>query len=298
MSRANRHCNWTHVTIFKRAFHYAFLLLLVGCTPSVVGSQPATGVLFEGKSEFTHLKVTEEAGIRCLVFGDMDEDKETCIDLDNPDRAIFEYTRMMFVGLLFHPTPKRVLQVGLGGGFMPMVFQRHLPDIHVDVVEIDPMVSDIAIKYFAFKPGKTLTVAVADGRDFIAKSSNKYGQIWLDAFDEEYVPPRLTTIEFLQEVKKHLTNKGVFVENLHLTHPLFRSQLATVRAAFKQVWVFRGETSDNAIVVAADTPAIEPAQFPGSAKYFNGHIGSIDLMEEAGKQVLHYSSSGARLLHD
>ena len=277
---------------------YAFWLLLVGCTPAVVVSQPTTAVLFEGKSEFTHMKVTDEAGIRCLVFGDLDEDKETCIDRENPDRAIFEYTRMMFVGLLFHPRSKRILQVGLGGGFMPMVFRRHLPDIHVDVVEIDPLVSEIAVKYFAFKPCETLTVTVADGRDFIAQSDNKYDQIWLDAFDEEYVPPRLTTIEFLQEVKKHLTDRGVFVENLHLTHPLFRSQLATVRATFKQVWIFRGETSDNAIVVAADAPAVEPVRFSDAANHFQGRIGSIDLLEEAGKQILHYSSKGAGILHD
>ena len=263
-----------------------------------VTKKDAPTVIFEGKSEFSSIVVLQSGNERCLAFGSKWEDRETCIDLKNRDRAIFEYTRMMFVGLLFHPDSKRALHIGLGGGFMPSLFARHLPEIHVDTVEIDPLVIEVAKRFFDFKPGKHLTVTRADGRKFIEKSTDSYDQIWIDAFDENYVPPQLTTRQFLEAARTRLTPHGVLVENLHYSHPLFPSQVVTARAVFKHVWLFEGVDCENAVLVASDDPAVAVNELPEQAKKFHGRIGAIDLLEEAAKHRSDMRIRNGRVLED
>jgi len=282
--------------------HRACLLLLV--LLALVECRGATGavgqerILYRTRSDFGRIVVLEEGQVRCLAFGTKLEDRETCIDFSDPDRALFEYTGMMFVGFLYHPDTTRALHVGLGGGFMPGVFQRHLPHVRLDVVEIDSVVVKIARDYFDFKPSGDLTVTVADGRDFIEKSSDRYDQIWLDAFGEDYVPPHLTTREFLEAVRSRLTPSGVVVVNLHHSHPLFKSQVVTFRAVFNQVAVYYGKTSDNSVVVAGNDFPLAPEQVVKNAARFNGRIGEIDLRKEAGKLVPRVRTMGARVLTD
>lgn len=264
------------------------LVALIECAPTIARQtmpvrKTGPAVIFEGKSKFSSIVVLQDGNQRCLAFGSKWEDRETCIDLKNPDRAIFEYTRMMFVAMLFQPDAARVLHIGLGGGFMPSVFARHLPAIHVDTVEIDPLVITVAKKYFGLEPDDRLTVTQADGREYIEKSTAHYDQIWVDAFDESYVPPQLTTRQFLEAAKARLTTHGVLVENLHYSHPLFPSQVLTARAVFKHVWLFEGVDCENAVLVAADDPAVTIHELPEQAKRFNGRIGTIDLLEEAAK---------------
>jgi spermidine synthase len=282
------------------------LLLLVAlaeCAPTVARPvvpvrKTGPAVIFEGRSEYSSVVVLQDGDQRCLAFGSKWEDRETCIDLKNPDRAIFEYTRMMFVAMLFQPEAARVLHIGLGGGFMPSVFTRHLPAIHVDTVEIDPLVITVARKYFGFEPGEHLTVTQADGRKYIEKSTVGYDQIWVDAFDEKYVPPQLTTRQFLEAARARLNPHGILVENLHYSHPLFPSQVVTARAVFKHVWLFEGVDCENAVLVATDDPACTPEEMPEKAKRFKGRIGAIDLLEEAAKYRPDMPVRNGKILED
>lgn len=64
------------------------------------------------------------------------------------------------------------LLVGLGGGALPMALQKLLPVINLSICELDPVVVDVAKKYFAYLPSETNTqIVVADGIEYIRQLS-------------------------------------------------------------------------------------------------------------------------------
>ncbi|MGI6216786.1 MAG: spermidine synthase, partial [Coriobacteriales bacterium] len=78
----------------------------------------------------------------------------------------------------------RTLMLGGGGYAYPKYIVSHYPEIHVDVVEIDPMVTSIAQRYFfldrlveEFETEETgqLECICADGRDYLEELASVNG---------------------------------------------------------------------------------------------------------------------------
>ncbi|MBF0330060.1 MAG: fused MFS/spermidine synthase [Nitrospirae bacterium] len=239
-------------------------------------------VLYEGDSIYNHIRIDQDGEERCMLFGRYKDKRQTCINMSNPDVSIFEYTGMMFVGFLFHPDSRDVALIGLGGGYVPSVFSRNLPSVRIDSIEVDPLVYKLAQKYFSLKATPMQTFTVLDGRQYLKKTERKYDQIWVDAFNTDYIPVHLTTKEFLQLAKSRLTKNGIVVQNVHNANKLFDAQVATFRAIFSNVFVFNGKKSRNAIIVASDNPLYKPSNFKQSLKN-RVKIGEINLKDEAYK---------------
>lgn len=275
-----------------RGMLLAICSLLLACLPA----GPRT--LFQERSDHALVTVMEEEGIRCLYFGELADERETCIDQRNPDRSVFEYTALMFVGFLFQPETESLLLIGVGGGYIPGVLHRHKPAVTVDAVDIDPVVVDVARRFFNLPEDDGLRLHVADGRRFVEESTREYDQIWLDAFDEEYVPPSLSSRQFLEAAQARLKDGGVLVENLHRSHPRFRAQMATAEAVFERVWVFYGDRSDNAVLVAGDRPAAGLADLLNVAEARGERIGAIDLIRQAGRLSPGARAVGVEVLLD
>jgi hypothetical protein len=55
------------------------------------------------------------------------------------------------------------LLIGLGGGALPMALRRFYPKLAVTVCELDPQMPDLATRWFGFREGPALRVAVGDG---------------------------------------------------------------------------------------------------------------------------------------
>ena len=152
------------------------------------------GVLFEGDSIYNHITVRENDPEHCMIFGRQADNRETCIDMKEPDISVFEYTAMMFVGFLFRPETNNVCLIGLGGGYIPTVFRMHLPTVKLHTIEIDPLVHRLAVEYFKFTVPANQSVTIADGRQYLRRNTERYDQIWVDAFNSDYIPAHMTTI--------------------------------------------------------------------------------------------------------
>ena len=258
----------------------AFLLPLL--FPGFLYSE--SRVLFEGDSIYGHVTVTEEGQERCLFFGRYSDSRQTCLDLTEPARSVFEYTAMMFVGFLFQPETRNVALIGLGGGYLPTFFRMRLPAVRLDTIEIDPLVYKLAQNHFSLKTTAMQSVTIADGRQYLKNTKRQYDQIWVDAFNTDYIPLHLTTKEFLQLAKSRLTKNGVVVQNVHNGNKLYDAQVTTFRSAFAHVFVFQGARSGNVIIVGSDNPLFTPSTFKQIAKS-KLKISEINLLEEAGKYV-------------
>jgi spermidine synthase len=266
--------------------------------PAPPAQAAADEPLYEGDSIYHHITIRQDGGERCMIFGRKRDLRQTCVNLAKPDDSIFEYTAMMFAGFLFRPDAKKVCLIGLGGGYIPTVFRMHLPQVQLQSVEVDPLVEKLAKQYFSFAvpPGQTL--AIDDGRQFLKKSPKRYDQIWLDAFNSDYIPAHMTTKEFLQLVKSRLTDGGIVVQNVFGGNNLYNAQIATFRSVFARVFIFEGQKSGSCIIIASDRPACEPAGLRKQAEKWGGKIGRIDLIAEAGKCKIAPAPKDAPILTD
>jgi spermidine synthase len=146
---------------------------------------------------------------------------------------------------LFAPDMQRVLFISGGVGAGPRSFRRHYPQVHIDLVEIDPVVVELARKHFFFAPDEKLAVHVADGRNFLRRHPDlKWDAIILDAFSiGGRLPFHLMTREFLEELKAHLTPNGVVLTNFTSAFTgehgrIFRWAYLTYREVFPALYVF------------------------------------------------------------
>ncbi len=237
------------------------LFLLVACEDT------DAGVIHSEKSLYRNILVTEDGDLRCMTFRrGQGQNRQTCMNINDPDHLVFPYTRMMLGVLAMKPDPQSILIVGLGGGTLPMALRDILPDARIDVVEIDPAVVKVAKEFFAYEEDPKLQTATGDGRVFVKKAlleNTKYELIMLDAFEDEYIPEHLLTLEFLQEVKSLLEPGGVLAANTFSSSGLYPHESATYEAAFgsfynlkstnRVIWAQEGPLMDRDVIVSNAT---------------------------------------------
>ncbi len=248
-------------------------------------------VLYEGDSAFHHITIREEGETRTMYFGELGDEAETSINLKNPDKAVFEYPGMMLAALPLYPEGRRVVMMGLGGGFLPGLFQRFLPDYRLIVVEVDVQVGELAQTYSAFNPGGNAELILGDGRDYLESLGREsVDQIWLDAFSGNYVPKQLSGLHFLRLCQEKMTPGGLLVQNLHQSRPLaFQNQLKTTEAAFGDFLALDGTRCGNSIVISRKAggppgPAWKKLALEAAAKKFPAaKLGPYNLVKEMGK---------------
>lgn len=239
-------CNWKVVFL---ALNWA----LVACSSS---HQTPTPVLTSGQSvvrqsPYNTLRVSQYKNLRSLRFLP-GSSIQSVYDLEKPDRLVVSYTRVAMLGLACHPSPQRMLLVGLGGGSMAKFIHRRLPLAQLDCVELDPEVVQLAQEYFDVKGEAGLKLIVEDGRKFIEESSQLYDLIFLDAYDERSVPLSLASVEFLRLVSGRLSPKGLVVANLWgpSVNPNYPNMLATYREVFPELHIVQALPSPNQILLA------------------------------------------------
>lgn len=124
------------------------------------------------------------------------------------------------------------------------------------MVELDPVVVDVAYGFFRFPRDPRLTVDVEDGRRFLERDGRRWDVIGIDAYFADSIPFHLTTREFLELVRERLEPGGAVVANIigTLTGPgsrLLRALVRTYRSVFPTVLVHPvlhgGRTDDGSV---------------------------------------------------
>lgn len=214
---------------------------------------------YEVKSKYSHIRVRKLDTRRMLNFvrDGGKEVIESIIDLEKPHHLLAPYTQTMFATYLIQPEQKQSLLIGLGGGSMVLFLQKHKPKLKADVVEIDPEVVKIADKYFGAKGNDRITIHTQDAFDFLKKTTKRYDAIYMDAFlkpagdtDATGVPLRLKTIKFLKSLHAKLTPDGVVAFNLN-AHRKMGRDIASIRKAFPQIYVFKIAGDNGRVVIAS-----------------------------------------------
>jgi spermidine synthase len=273
------------ISMFFRSRHVLCLclFLFLALPPQAPAVPPSDTVLYEGDSIYNHITIWQVNDERCMLFGRHRDLRQTCVSLQKPDLPLLEYSAMFFGGFLFRPETEKVCLIGLGGGYLPAVFRAHLPGVRLDTVEVDPLVHRLAVEHFGFRTPAGHTITIDDGRQYLKKTKERYDQIWIDAFNSDYIPAHMTTKEFLAIARSRLREHGIVAQNMFRSNRLFDAQVTTYREVFPHVFVFQGRSSDNCIIFAAVKPSVRPEALQKEAVRLGGKIGLIDLRYEATK---------------
>ena len=225
-----------------------------------LAANAAEQLLLEQRSEYNTIYVSEtDDGLRVMRF-ERDGSRQTVVKLGDPDHLELPYAKVMPIALALVPQPKRALVIGLGGGTLPMLLRRRVPELQIDAVELDPGVVAIARSHFGFRDDAMLQVHVADGRRFIETTANRYDIIMLDAFGADAAPYLLTTVEFHEALRRALTPNGVVLTNMWNldSNRNYDSMLKTHEAVYYATGVLNVEGSGNRIVIASGSQPLPP----------------------------------------
>lgn len=246
----------------RRALLYLWMPVVLLALALIARGQPIKpleGAIYETESSYNYIQVAERDGWRLLFLNEGQGIHSAYRPGMQQAGGTWDY---FVIGPLFNPPPfspeqiERVAMIGLAGGTGAKLHTLFFGPIPIDGVEIDPRIVEVGRAFFEMNE-PNLNVVVSDGRAFIARSEHRYSVVVLDAYRLPYIPWHLTTVEFFQEVRDHLTDDGVVVINVGRTpgdYRLVEAMVATLQQIFPSTHTMDVAGSYNAIVVATVQP--------------------------------------------
>ena len=205
-----------------------------------------------------HLQLNEGVGIHSVYHPD-----------SLLSQGIWDY---FLLAPLFRPQGRvdpheRVLVIGLAAGTAPNLYTRIYGPLEIVGVELDPQIIEVGRRYFDMTH-PNLTAVAADGRRWLLDQPEDeiFDIVLVDAYRPPYIPFHLTTVEFFQLARKHMSEQGVLMINVGRSptdFALVDALAATLAAVFPSVLIIDepGPPDDlgNSLVLAANRPATPEA---------------------------------------
>jgi spermidine synthase len=183
------------------------------------------------------------------------------------ERAYADLTTMQLTGRGSINT----LFIGGGGYSFPRYVEATYPGSSVDVIEIDPAVTEIARTRLGLSSSSRIRSFNEDARTFLMEWSDpqRYDVVFGDAFNDLSIPYHLTTVEFNRIVEKRLKQDGIYLVNVIDKFPdgeFLKAYANGLRAVFPHVYIF-GRGSEflpfdrNTYVLMASRQPLDRATF-------------------------------------
>jgi len=221
--------------------------------------KPTAGLIEERESAYNFIQVVEIDNTRYLLLNE----GEGIHSVYNPTQLeTFGTWDYFLAGPFFNTPPHAPAQVtslglvGLAAGTIARQYTAAFGPIPIDGIEIDPAIVDVGRRYFDMNE-PNLNVIIQDGRWAMAHSTHRYSVVGVDAYRLPYIPWNLTTQEFFQQVRAHLTDDGVLVINVGRTFTdrrLIEAMAGTLEAVFPSVYVVDIPNTFNSILYATVQP--------------------------------------------
>ena len=247
---------------WKPVLYYLWMPLVIAVLAvlGVTGFDKSTpGLIYETESSYNYIQVLADGEYRYLRLNE-----------GQGVHSIYHPTNLYYAGPwdqvlaapYFNLPPyqpamlKSVAIVGLAAGTTARQLTAAYGPIAIDGFEIDPKIVEVGRKLFDMNE-PNLNVIIQDGRYGLAHSSKRYQVISIDAYRPPYIPWHLTTREFFEEVRAHLTDDGVVTVNVGRApndRSLIDALSATLLAVFPSVHIMDVPGSFNSILYATVQP--------------------------------------------
>lgn len=184
----------------------------------------------------------------------LDRLRHTTIDPQEPSRIDHGYGyKLIFARLLdeFYPpaeqTTLNTLFIGGGGYNLPAYIEAHYTAGAIDVLEIDPAVTQISEEYLGLTHMGRIRTINDDARMALRQmpATSRYDLILGDVFNDIAVPYHLTTVEFTAQLATHLREDGLYFANIvdGREGRFLRAYLTTLHEVFPNVYLIPTEAT-------------------------------------------------------
>ncbi len=202
-----------------------FMLLCSGAYAAKTYGLPFSPVGVQIDTRYNHLSVVESVdrrnGRRVRVLITDPDAAQSLMYTDHPSELVSEYTQFYDLAFHYKPDTKKILMLGGGGYCVPRyLLDDTSRDIKIDVVELDPGVTQAARDYFNLKDDPRLRIFHEDARTFLNRAFEdenfeRYDAIFMDTFSSATVIPfQLTTTETAARLRKILNPDGTLIVNI------------------------------------------------------------------------------------
>nr|WP_240548480.1 fused MFS/spermidine synthase [Paenibacillus lignilyticus] len=221
----------------------------------------------------------ERGRFRVLQFSN--NAMQGALDLDQPERILFEYPQAM-IHLMnsSNPSFQRVFIIGHGIG----TIARHCTGKRFKVAELDGQVVSLSRQYFGYSDDN---VVVGDGRELLScEDAHTYDFIVLDAFSDKDTPRHLTSRSFFELVVSKLDENGAVLINLmgkreNDTH--INAIYTTLQEVFQSVQAFalpaEGPSDRRNYILAGSNESL-PYQMRRMAGFMELELGQGYIIED------------------
>jgi spermidine synthase len=235
------------------------IILVLGVIGLRGTDKTAQGMIYEGESAYNYIQVLAYDDVRVLRLNE----GQGMHSMYSPVlQNFYGPWEQVLAAPFFNTAPydpaqvKSMAIVGLAAGTTARAASAVYPGIQIDGIEIDPEIVDVAREYFGMTE-PNLNVIVQDGRVGLEKSRKKYQVISVDAYRPPYIPWHMTTREFFQIARDHLTDDGVLVINVGRSpndRRLVDAFASTIGTIFPSVYVMDIPNTLNSIMYATVQP--------------------------------------------
>jgi spermidine synthase len=261
-------------------------------------AQRGATLLYETESAYNYIQVQEDtAGNRYLYLNE----GQGIHSQYHPEQVFYGRTWDFFLTAPYFNAPpytpdqvESLLVIGLAAGTIPRQYTEVYGDIPIDGIEIDGAIVE-AGRQFMGMDMPNLTVHIEDGRYMLNRLDKQYTVIGIDAYRPPYIPWHLTTVEFFEEVRDHLTEDGAAVINVGRTltdRRLVDALTATMGEVFPSIHAIDVPYSFNTILVATVQPtAPENLPLNVAALPADAHPGLRDVLTMAAASQVRATAS-------
>jgi len=147
-----------------------------------------------------------------LTFGSGGQ--QSGMQVNQPDRLLFQYTQSMMLGALFCPKAESALLLGLGAGSLAKSLLVYDENIQITAVELRQQVIDIAHNWFHLPKTPRMNVITGDAFNYINNHPPKSDLLFVDLYLDNGIQSSLSSEKFVQNCYDALNDQGCLVLNL------------------------------------------------------------------------------------
>jgi len=179
-------------------------------------------IIYEDESRYCYIavkRISEDPDRRAFI-----QDKLRHSDIVMDDILDLKYSYEQIHAAVTHllsgdMDKLSVLVIGGGGYVFPRYIERLWPGSNIDVVEIDPGVTEAAMQAFGLERDTSIQTYTMDARNYVnqlleREQQTLYDFIYEDALNDYSIPYQLTTKEFNDKIARLLTGRGVYMIEL------------------------------------------------------------------------------------
>lgn len=208
-------------------------------------------IIYHVKDDFGDIFVSDKPPYRNLMFDNIY--KQSSLNLEYPERLVFEYTRAMMTVLAF-TKPTHITLLGLGGASLLHSLYHLMPQSQYHVIEIREQVYEVAKQFFALPKAHNIKYTINDAKDELKKMPDQStDMIFSDLYHANGISPFQKQKRFIKQCHRVLNHDAWLVINYHDLPANNSSFFNYLKSYFVSIFACVTFT-DNTILLASKKP--------------------------------------------